>query len=294
MSEAIHLVPVIDVNWVNFGPMDARRSYIAEPPPLEQCAEEVERCVYEFINLTGGKAAYSVHSGTYCRTGFYKEPFLSSYRKAIAAGAEVSVHTHEEIAGKGTRNAEEDHMKGVIMDRQADFAAAGITAHSYRGGHFAFRNYLPAFLETRGLTVDFSAAPGFNQPWWDAVWTGAPFSAFYLNRDNHLAPSTPATASGVLEIPLGADGLGEDVINYLYTDESNLDDLKRVWKTVAERGEKEGKPQFIHLLYHSSSMGRPEVLERLRRFVDFIGKNGAKFESPREAKANFDTLAAAA
>jgi hypothetical protein len=288
MGESVYLVPLVDVNWVQFAPMDAKKGYLAEPPPVEQCAEEVDRCIDEFRNLSDGKVVYSVHSGTYCRRAFYEEPFLSHYRRAIVAGGEICLHTHEEIAGKGTRNAEQDHMKRMILDRNADLNAAGIEATSYRGGHFAYMSYLTPFLESLDVLIDFSAAPGFNQPAWDAVWTGAPFSAFYLNRANHLAAPRNGETSKVLEIPLGVDGIGSEPVNQLYTDESTLEDLKRVWATIRGRAATSGQPQFVHLLFHSSSMGRPDVLERFRRFMDHVAKNGARFCNPTEAKAAFD------
>lgn len=294
MSEPINLVPLVDVNWVQFAPMDPKKGYLAEPPPVEQCAREIERCVEEFENLSGGKVVYAVHSGTYCRRAFYEEPFLSYYRKAMTGGAEICLHTHEEIAGQGTRNAEQDHLKRIILDREADLKAAGIRPTSYRGGHFAYMSYLTPFLESRGIDIDFSAAPGFNQIGWDAVWINAPFSAFYLDRNDHLRPARPDTASTVLEIPLGADGRGTEPVNYLYTDESTLEDLKRVWATIGGRAESSGQPQFVHLLFHSSSMGRPDVLERFRRFMDHVARSGARFCNPSEAKRRHDAALSAA
>lgn len=288
MTETVYMVPLVDVNWVDFGPMDPSRNYIAEPPPVEQCAREVDACIDEFRNLSDGKVVYAVHSGTYCRKAFYEEPFLSHYKRAIASGGEICLHTHEEIAGKGTRNSEADHVTRMILDRKADLERAGISPSSYRGGHFAYMTYLTPLLEELGVRIDFSAAPGFNQPAWDAVWTGAPFSSFYLDRANHLAPPSKAGASKVLEIPLGADGVGTDPVNYLYTDESTLDDLKRVWQVVRDRGAREGRPQIVHSLYHSSSMGRPEVLDKFRQFMDHAAKNGGRFVNPTEAKALHD------
>ena len=286
MTEPVYLVPLVDVNWFEFAPMDANRGFIAEPPPVAKCADEVAACVDEFRALSDGKVVYAVHSGTYCRRAFYEEPFLSEYRRAIAAGGEVCLHTHEEIAGKGTRNSESDHVLQVIRDRKADLDHAGITATSYRGGHFAYMDYLTPFLEAERIWIDFSAAPGFNKPAWDAVWTDAPFSAFYLNRENHLRPAANGEASTVLEIPLGADGSGTDPVNYLYTDESTLDDLKRVWDLIRQRATRQ--PQFVHSLFHSSSMSRPEVLEKFRRFMDHVAKNGGRFVNPTEAKSAFD------
>jgi hypothetical protein len=72
----------------------------------------------------------------------------------VRYGGEVAVHTHEEIAGKGTRNADQAYMKALIRERKADLLAAGITPTDYRGGHFGYLEYLTPFLEQEELLVD--------------------------------------------------------------------------------------------------------------------------------------------
>jgi hypothetical protein len=284
----VFLVPLIDVNWENFAPMFAERNYIAEAPPLDLCAEDVDKTVDEFRTLVDGKCVFAVHSGTYCRKAFYEEPFLEFYRRAVKNGGEICVHTHEEIAGKGTRNHDQDHVTRVIRERKADLVNAGITPTSYRGGHFAYMEYLTPLLDAEELLVDFSCAPEFNEPRWDAVWVGSPFSAYYLCPDDRVKTDC-ATPSRVLEIPVAADGLGWSPTNYLYTDESNDEDLRRVWQAVRDRAEKEGAPQVVDMIFHSSSMHRPEIVERLRSFMDHVASHGATFVTPLEAKQIYDT-----
>jgi hypothetical protein len=92
----------------------------------------------------------------------------------------------------------------------------------------------------------------------------------------------------VLEIPLGADGLGSANTNYLCTEESDDENLRRVWDAIVRRAESEGKPQFVHMLYHSSSMGIPKFVDRFRRFIDYAAKHEGAFVTPSEAKRLYD------
>lgn len=289
----VYLLPLVDVNWVNFAPMDRKKNFLHDPPPVNQCAAEVERCVEEMRHTVGGKVVFTVHSGTYCRKAFYEEPFLSYYRRAVGYGMEIAIHTHEEIAGKGTRNAEQGHMKGVILERKAELLKAGITPTTYRGGHFGYLEYLTPFLEQEGLLIDLSCAPGFNKPAWDAVWVDASFSAYYLCPENRTHMKCQHGASKVLEVPLGADGLGSENTNYLYNEESDDENLARVWDAIAHRADTEGNPQIVHMLFHSSSMGIPKYVDRFRRFIEYARKKGGLCVTPSEAKRIYDSGASA-
>lgn len=283
----VYLVPLIDVNWANFAPSDPAKNYLHDAPPLEQCAVDVEQAVAMLKDLTDGKAVLTIHSGTYCRTGFYEEPFLSLYRRAVAQGAELAVHPHEEVAGVGGRLKEQEHVKGVIRERKADLIRAGLPATCYRGGLNAYMNYLTAVLEEEELLIDFSCAPGFNQPKWDAVWAGAPRSAWYLAAENYQRASA-GPRSKVLEIPLGADGLGEAPINYLYTEESDDENLRRVWEAILTQADRAQRPQFVHILYHTSSMGIPKFRDRFASFMTYAASHQGVFVTPAEAKRLYD------
>jgi len=233
-----------------------------------------------------------VHSGVYNRDGFYREPFLGMLRRAVAGGGELCIHTHEETVGQGTRNRDEGHMLAVIRDRLADLRAAGLGATSYRGGHYAYCDYLTPALERYGLAIDFSSAPGLDRPDWDATWAGAPTSAHYLAYGAHAAMPTPANRSRVLEIPLGADGTGKGNRSFLYTEEADDEDLRRVWSAIVKRAEA-GAPQCVHILFHSMSLGMPHFLDRFRRFMDHAARHGAAFVAPTEAKRRIDAMAQA-
>lgn len=288
MKSSVLLVTNVDISWVNFLPLNPERNYVAEPPPLDQCASEIDGAVQEMIDVVDSKFVFNVHSGTYCRTGFYEEPFLSSYHRAVDHGAELAVHTHEEIAGQGTRNEDEGHVTNVILERKGDLSRAGLTATCFRGGHFAYMNYLTPLLEREGLHIDLSSAPGYDRPDWPAVWTGARLTGHYLCRNDHAAPSCQGEESTIFEIPLGWDGLGTSPQNYLWIEESTLEDLCRVWDSIVSRAQEAREVQVVHVLFHTYSLGVPKFLERYRQFVDYVSRHGAEFATPSEAKRRFD------
>jgi peptidoglycan/xylan/chitin deacetylase (PgdA/CDA1 family) len=87
----------------------------------------------------------------------------------------------------------------------------------------------------------------------------------------------------VLEIPIGSDGAGARYANILHVEQSDLDNLMRIWDVIVARAEAEGRPQVIHCLFHTGSMGRPELVERYRRFLDLVPKRHGQFVTTREA-----------
>jgi len=285
----VYFVPLVDVNWAEFAPLDQKKNFLIRKAPLEQCYKDIEELLTFFKEIVNGKCVLCVHTGTYCRTGFYEEPFLTLWRKAIELGGEIAVHTHEEIAGVGVRHGEQ-HLHEVINMAADLLRAGGIEPCGYRSGHFAFKEFITLILERAGLLMDFSAAPGYNQKLWDAVWIGAPLSAYYLCPINRSYKCCNSSPSQVLEIPLGTDNKGNQNINYLITEESKIDNMKLVWDSIVKRAEESGKPQFIHSLYHSSSMGIPENKKLFNQFVRYATKHAGVPVSPSEAKKIFESF----
>jgi len=290
MDKMIYFVPIVDVSWVNLGALNPRKNFIAEPPPMELCNEEAEGIIDLMKELYDGKFAYSVYTGTYCRDGFTQETFIKTWKRAIAQGGEILIHTHEEIARVGTRNGEKDHMYEVIRRQYNNFINADIVPVGFRGGLYGYANFLTPLLEELNLNIEFSAAPGINKPDREAVWTGIPHSAFYLCKNDKLHVNCEHEKSKILEIPIGADGLGTENQNYLYIDYdlSDLEGAKRIWNSLLERVLKDDKPYMIHTLFHTFSMSNPRMVERYRRFTDFILNNGGYPVVPSEAKTIFD------
>jgi hypothetical protein len=88
----------------------------------------------------------------------------------------------------------------------------------------------------------------------------------------------------VLEIPIGSDGNGAAYRNILHVEQSDLDNLVRILDTIVARAEREERPQLVHCLFHTGSVGRAEWIERYRRFLDLVPKHRGQFVTTAEAK----------
>jgi hypothetical protein len=280
----IFVVPVVDVNWLVYAPFDPARDFRVDPPNVEQSISDTRRLNAELRDLTDGKFILTPHSGTYCRTAYYEGEILDVYGEAIAGGAEIAVHLHEEIKGVGTRYAEWDHVSAMFHDCKARLTAAGIHPVAYRGGHYAYHPFMNGLLEANEIFADYSACPGMNYPEREAVWTEAKMSAAYL-PENPRIPWAGQRRSNVLEIPIGSDGLGSAYKNILHVEQSELDNLARVWDAIVARAEAEGRPQVVHCLFHTASVGEPKWLERYRRFLEMVPRRRGQFVTTSEARA---------
>lgn len=291
----VYLVPLIDVNWLVFAPFDPGRNFRVDPPNVPQSILDTRLLNGEMKNLTDGKFILTPHSGTYCRTGYYEGEMLEVYREAVAGGGELAVHLHEEIKGVGTRYAEREHMEAMFKDCQTRLLDAGIVPIAYRGGHYAYHPLMNRLMEENEIFVDYSCCPGMAKADREAIWTHAEYSASYI-PEKLREPWDGQKRSRVLEIPIGSDGKGSEYANILHVEQSELDNLTRVWDTVVARAEKEGRPQIVHCLFHTGSVGEPKWLERYKRFLEMIPKRKGQFVTTAEAQllhARFETEMAA-
>ncbi len=283
------LVPLIDVNWLVYAPFDPGRDFRVDPPRVEQSIGETRQLVRDMRHLTGGKLILTPHSGTYCRTGYYEGEMLDVYAEAVAAGAEISVHLHEEIKGQGTRYGEWDHMQAMFVDCKNRLEAVGIKPVAYRGGHYAYHPFMNRLLPENDVYIDCSCAPGLNEPTREAIWTHAGLSADYLPENPRL-PAAGQKRSSVFEIPIGCDGEGAAYRNLLHIEQSDLPNLTRIWDVLRARTDQTGAPQIVHSLFHTGSVGKTEWIERYRAFLEMVPRRGGEFVTTMEAKEIFDGL----
>ena len=289
----ILLVPLIDVNWLVYAPFDPARDYRIDPPDVAKSIGETRSLCRQMGGATGGKYILAPHSGTYCRTGYYEGEMFEVYADAVADGGELCVHPHEEIKGEGTRYGEPDHIATVFLDCKKRLEAAHISPVAYRGGHYAYAPFMNRLLEESGIFIDCSCAPGMNYPDRQAVWTEAVLSGYYLPEDPR-SPRAGQTPSNVFEIPIGSDGEGAAYANILHVEQSDLDNLKRIWEVIRGRARRSGRPQIVHSLFHTGSVGQPELVEHFHRFLEFVPENGGTFATTVEAKACHDRAVAEA
>jgi hypothetical protein len=284
---AVYLVPLLDVNWLVYAPFDPKRGYRVDPPKVAQSVGETRQLAREMRDLTDGKFILTPHSGPYCRTGYYEGEMLDVYREAVAGGAELAVHLHEEIKGQGTRIGERDHVTAMFRDCKRRLEEAGIEPVAYRGAHYAYAPFMTPLLEGEGIFIDCSCSPGANRPEREAIWVGAPLTARYLPEDVR-APAAGQKRSRIFEIPIGSDGAGAEYANILHIEQSELDNLTRVWDTLVARARAEGRPYIVHSLFHTGSVGESKWLERFRRFLDMVPRHAGAFVTTREAQRLFD------
>jgi len=284
----ILLVPLLDVNWLVFAPFDPARDHRIDPPDVAKSIGETRSLCRRMRELTGGKYILSPHSGIYCRTGYYEGEMLEVYTEAVADGGELCVHLHEEIKGGGVRYGEPDHIEAVFLDCKKRLEAVGVSPVAYRGGHYAYAPFMNRLLEESDIYIDCSCAPGMEYFDREAIWTEAQVSGYYL-PENPRGPGAGQAPSKVLEIPIGSDGEGSAYPNILHVEQSDLDNLKRIWGVIRERATRSGQPQIVHSLFHTGSMGQPELVERFLRFLEFVPGNGGTFVTTVEAKAYYDS-----
>jgi hypothetical protein len=260
-----------------------------DPPRVDLSVGETRELNGELRDLTDGKFILTPHSGTYCRTGYYEEPMLEVYREAVAGGAEVAVHLHEETRHVGTRYAERDHMQAMFADCQQRLASAGIKAVAYRGGHYAYHPFMNSLLPENGIFIDLSACPGLSKPDREAIWDKVGMDAGYLPENPREDPAGQPR-SPVLEIPMGSDGEGSAYGNILHIEQSPLENLTRIWDVITSRADKAGQPQIVHCLFHTGSMGDPDWRDRMRRFFEMVPTRGGSFVTASEAKRLHDAM----
>lgn len=286
------LVPSLDVCWANFAPMRPWRDFVAEPPPVAQCADELAQVVERLGPFLEGQYVLALHTGTCNRDAFYREPFLDSCRRARAQGAELAIHPHEEIRAEGTGHLTPDYMREMIRLRMAEPAAAGAPATAYKGGHFSFPAWLTAILDEAGLQADLSGAPGYSEPLCHAEWVGAPDDGGYLSLENPTWPEGRGARSRVFEIPPGNDGANAEDINTPYHEKSDLENLIRVYEAIRARAARRRRPHFVHFLFHNTSIAEPRWLDQAMRLIEHVRTHQGVVASPSVAKAAYDQFAA--
>lgn len=290
MKPEIYSVIYVDGNWKSYDPLGTP-TYSYSPPDLPRIEENLYKAIEMMGEVAGGKFVIGVHSGVYCRESLFREPFMSIWRHLVQRGGELALHPHEEIIAKGSLFQESMHMEVVINSSYVALKREGLQPTAFRGGYNAFSQVITPLLEEHGIMVDLSALPGVECPKWDASWSNAETSAYYLCAEDFRHGHCGHRKSGVLEIPMGWDGQGADLgDNYLYNEKSSLQNLQRVWGIIEERARQTSKPQFVHFLCHLHAMGDRELVSRCAAFLSHIQDQGGVVVTPSEAKELFDNL----
>lgn len=295
MRSEVYFITMLDINFGHWGPLSPEENYESTPPTnteLPRVAERLEGALELMRSMMGGKYVIAAHSSVYERTAFYREPFLSLYKRALKDGAEIAIHTHEEVAGMGTLINQRIHMREILVSLNRMLLDAGIRATAFHAGYSSYASYLTPLLEELGLLVELTGAPETDVYHWGAHWKGIPTSPFYLCPVDYTHVECEHQKSKVLEIPVGTDGKGGIwEKNHLIIEVSENDaTLKGIWDAILERGKSSGVPQMIHCKWHLNSMRDRDMGDRVKMFLEYALSNSGLPVTASEAKAKHDAM----
>jgi len=291
METSVYLIPYVDGDWEGWGPVDPLMNYGNPPADLNQIETNLRKLIPFMRDQVGGRVAFGAHTSTYCRDLFYREPILTLYRELTEGGGEIVLHPHEELVGTPPSVHAKGHIEAIINQKLNELGAAAIRPTAFRMALGAFDSCIPSILQSAGIHVDLTAAPGIDLWYLCAYWRDTPFSAYYLCPVDYTHIDCDHPRTEVLEIPWGNDGLGDSYLkNFLYIEAATLSENKRVWDVIVERAETLREPQFVYCLSHLSSMAYDDRTEKLVSFFLYAQSHGGLAVTPLEAKRAYDTL----
>lgn len=231
----------------------------------------------------GGGAVVTLHTSPRYRSDFLEEPYPQIWRDCRVAGLELALHPHEERADGTTFYDNGGHLRRVIAATKQKAAVAGITFTAFRSGSFSFHPALPALLAEAGIAIDLSAGPGLVDPKRGIAWP-----------ESSAEPDCFAT-DGILEVPLGWDGAGNDLSrNYLFNERMDLAGLVRVFDAIMRRSEAIRKPILVNFLAHGFGLAERGWREQAIAFLRHAEAGGACLLSAAEAFRRHPVAAEAA
>jgi hypothetical protein len=182
-------------------------------------------------------------------------------------------------------------MEAIVSRKRDELVSAGIQPSAFRMALGAFDDAIPSILEQEGIYVDLSASPGLDRWYWNAYWRDTPYSAYYLCPVHYKHADCSHPKTKVLEIPMGNDGLGDSFSeNFLYNEAGTLAKNQRVWDAIVQRAEAAGRPQFVYMICHLSTMAHPDIAETLTNLLQYAQSRGGLAVTPSEARRVFDSV----
>ncbi len=289
MEPLVHVVPLIDTDWLSYEtcPVEALgRSEGTVPPDEAETLENIRGALRLMREHSGGVCCLTVHTSVLYRDRALRPAYVPLWRECVQSGGELAIHPHEDIGKAGTLYADPAHMHGVIRHMKERMAAHGLAPTAFRGGYFAFSQVLPRILETEGILVDLSSAPGLIRPERDVDWAGAAASAHRLCLVDYRHAGCGDALSQVLEIPLGGSGAGVTFAeHFLFNERSrDLEALIAVWETIRKRARRSERLELVNFLWHAFAMRQPALVERCHRFLEHVQRQGGVFVTPRAAR----------
>jgi len=253
-------------------------------PDYAALRKQLDTALTVVAEHVAGHAVFTVHTSPLFRNQMFESPYISHWTRVLESGGELALHPHEDRPDGTTYFDDAVHLAHAVMSCVKAAADAGLPLAAFRTGFFAFNDSLPRTLERSGITVDLSPAPGINVPERGACWPEGFRSATYLCPGRYTDLSCNHGKSRVISIPIGWDGTGRDLgKNYLFSERSTPDNLKRVWDALCERSHVEGSPQLVNFLCHGSGLMDAKYRTQAIDFFHYAQAHGGQVALPSEA-----------
>lgn len=88
LERLVYAVPVVDVTWASFGPLNLKKNYSAGPLPLDLCLEEAKGMLELMRRSVDSRFVICPQSSLWAVETFCREPFMAIWKRALARGAE--------------------------------------------------------------------------------------------------------------------------------------------------------------------------------------------------------------
>ena len=186
-------------------------------------------------------------------------------------------------------------MEAVIRPKVELMTAEGLPFAAYKGGYHGLTMDIVRILESVGIPIDLTCAPGIDWPEKLAAWGDAPTSAYYMSAEACGEAAAPGAASSVFEIPFGWDGESSDTSrrlldpHYLVNEFSSYEALCRVWDRIVERAHSSGEPQTVSLLCHTYALQADKLRRQCGDILAYMAREGGTAVTATEAKGIYDS-----
>jgi hypothetical protein len=271
-------------------------------PPDDDAVMEKYRIMKQIVDeRVDGKGTICVQTSPMYRDRFFESHFLTFWRTWVRDGGDLTLHPEEDLYStpetrfpNGSYYGDAAHMDAVIRPKAELMKAEGLSFAAYKGGYHGLTMDIVRILETVGIPIDMTCAPGID--WLEklAAWGDAPTSAYYMSSETCGEAAAPGTSSPVFEIPFGWDGESSDTSrrllnrHYLVNEFSNYQDLCRVWDRIVERAETLGEPQIVSFLCHTYAMQDDKLRRQLSDILSHMVREGGIPVTATQAKNIYD------
>ena len=281
-QRVIYLVPFFEGDWVKHIPSPQR----ATPPTPRESALFARRCQAAFrrmVEVIGGRFVVGVHTSQAFRDTAWTPVLRDTWRAAAEAGATIALHPHEEYLWVERRGQVAAHWRRVISEGVDRLKAIGLRPTAFRSGYGLFSSSMLPILETAGLRLDFSPAPGWRRlagaPGWPGGWTTA---RWLCSRDPaHLRCGH--RPSEILGIPIGGARVDSGKSwRYLVNEHCDLPTLRDIWGRLCQDAKGLPRPRCVNFIWCGYGLERPGLVDQALSFFEYVLETGGVIPRPAD------------